>query len=159
MEYYDFVNTFSAPPYLRKLLFTSHLCNYYPSVSRKRRDFGFARAKPLASTKERRTMDKITSKTQAKRAPELYDLIEEVDEAYRTFASKSGSMNTDYAGFACIALDNFREALHAPDLSCDDLQALLRAGLHEHHRSDKDADWTKLVASHIKRTSNQDTEV
>jgi hypothetical protein len=109
-------------------------------------------------------MEKIRTK------PKLSDVIEEIDMAYRSLASQSGSMNTDYAGFACMALGDFRDALQDQNLSCEDLQAMLRAGQKEHrkvhleddikddHKEGEGSDWPHFIASHVKRTANENSD-
>ena len=107
-------------------------------------------------------MEKITSqnivRTERKTKHELSKVIEEVNVAYRSLATQSGSMNTDYAGFACMALGTFRDALQNQNLSCDDLQAMLRAGQKEHRKEGEDSDWSRFVASHVQRTANENED-
>lgn len=104
-------------------------------------------------------MEKISSQhivePERKAKRELSKVIEEMDMAYRSLASQNGSMNIDYAGFACMAIGSFRDALQDQNLSCDDLQAMLRAGQKEHREEGKDSDWSSFVASHVRRTANE----
>ncbi|MFP4098061.1 MAG: hypothetical protein ACLFP8_02250 [Alphaproteobacteria bacterium] len=91
---------------------------------------------------------------------EICRVLKEVEEAYNIYANNGGSMNADYAGFACIALDNFRIALDNPHLSCDDLQIMLRTGMKEHYkdRQSGKSDWQNFVASHIANIANENTQ-
>lgn len=89
---------------------------------------------------------------------DISEVVEDLKCAYQEMAGHSGSMNTDYAGFACMALEDFRKALNKPELTCEDLQAMIRDGMREHRIDEKaDGNWAKLVSSHIRRTANEST--
>ncbi len=100
-------------------------------------------------------MEKITTKSKQ----ELSKVIEEMDVAYHSLAAQSGSMNIDYAGFACMALGTFRDALQNQNLSCEDLQVMLRAGQKEHRKEGDDSNWSRFVASHVQRTANENEDL
>jgi len=77
-------------------------------------------------------------------------LIHETNEA---FLSCSGSMNTDYAEFAGMALPQFKRELRDPSLTRARLIAMLRRGMAKSHCDDK-ARWSALMARQLNKACN-----
>ncbi len=80
-------------------------------------------------------------------------IIEEMDAAYNTF-SEYNHLNDDYAGFAGMAIGQFRNALHNQDLTREELEYMLRDGIQKHRRESQEGDWTRFVASYVAQSSN-----
>ena len=78
------------------------------------------------------------------------ELIHETNEA---FLSCSGSMNTDYAEFAGMALPQFRRELRDPNLTRRQLVAMLRRGMAKSDTNSK-ARWSALMARQLKKACN-----
>ena len=78
-------------------------------------------------------------------------LIEDTNAA---FMSCDGSMNTDYAEFASLALSEFKTALRDPALTRNDLMKILRKGMAKHRNRDPDM-WSALMAKHIGKAANK----
>lgn len=86
-------------------------------------------------------------------------IIEEMESAYHAF-SEHNYMNGDYAAFTSMAVAEFRNALGNPALTREQLESMVREGMLRHRRRDGDAaDWSRFVASHITRTSNDSSFV
>ncbi|MGN7437708.1 MAG: hypothetical protein ACTHOO_03615 [Alcanivorax sp.] len=86
-------------------------------------------------------------------------VIEEMESAYAAF-SEHNHMNGDYAAFTSMAVAEFRNVLDNPALTREQLESMVREGMQKHRRRDgDDADWSRFVASHITRTSNEGTFV
>lgn len=81
------------------------------------------------------------------------DVIEEIDVAYHGLIAYQ-PMNTDYAGFASMAVSQFRDALRDPDLTREELGELIRKGIKKHRARGADANWTKFVASYMVKSAN-----
>lgn len=80
-------------------------------------------------------------------------IIEEMHDAY-TYSAHD-SINTDYAGFAGMALTQFRDALQRPDLKQEDLEGFLRRGMQSHSRNSRnDACWGSFMAQYVSTASN-----
>lgn len=80
-------------------------------------------------------------------------IIEEMHDAY-TYSARDS--NTDYAGFAGMALTQFRDALQRPDLTQADLEGFLRRGMQSHNRNSRqdDACWSSFMAQYVSTASN-----
>ena len=78
------------------------------------------------------------------------ELIHETNEA---FLSCSGSMNTDYAEFAGMALAQFKRELRDPNLTRRQLVAMLRRGMAKSQCNDK-ARWSALMARQLDKACN-----
>ena len=87
---------------------------------------------------------------------ELKDVIEEMSSAYKTF-SEHNSVNSDYAGFACMAIKQFRSALRNDRLTREELETMLRDGISKHRSEGREVSWSRFVASHVARSSNINT--
>ncbi len=84
---------------------------------------------------------------------EVRGVIEEMSSAYETF-SEHNSVNSDYAGFACMAIKQFRSALQNERLTREELECMLRDGISKHRNEGKEVSWSRFVASHVARSSN-----
>lgn len=82
-------------------------------------------------------------------------LIEETNDA---FSACRGSINTDYAEFATMSLCAFKNALHNPRLTRDQLMKMLRTGMNEHKSADPESCWATFMAHYIARTSNKNVQ-
>tara|TARA_R110001592_G_scaffold3525_31_gene20205 strand:+ start:19028 stop:19327 length:300 start_codon:yes stop_codon:yes gene_type:complete len=80
-------------------------------------------------------------------------VIEEMDAAYSTF-SQYNYMNSDYAGFAGMALGQFRNALRNQTLTREELERMLRDGIQKHRQEGHETDWARFVATHVAQSSN-----
>lgn len=81
-------------------------------------------------------------------------VVKEIDDAYRTF-SDHDNMNADYAEFAGMAINQFRDALSNPALSREDFKSIFRDGLKKHRAEARNSDWAKFLASHITLKANE----
>ncbi len=87
---------------------------------------------------------------------EVRGIIEEMSYAYKTF-SEHNSVNSDYAGFACMAIKQFRNALKNDKLTREELECMLRDGISKYRAEGKEVSWSRFVASHIAQSSNSNT--
>ena len=87
------------------------------------------------------------------RQEDVKHVIEELDTAYHTF-SDYNHVNTDYPGFARMAVGKFRHALHDPELTREDLEVLLRKGIKKYRAHSSEVTWTSFVASYMAQSSN-----
>lgn len=85
-------------------------------------------------------------------------VMEEINVVYST-CSDYNATNADFAGFATMALGQFRDALHQPDLTGEELERMLRDGIQKHRQEGQEVDWTRFVASHMAQTSNANSAV
>lgn len=81
----------------------------------------------------------------------IKNLIEGTHEA---FEQTQGAMNTDYAGFAAMALSEFKEVLSKPDLTAHELRAILRKGNTSHREKNPEESWPSFMARYVKRQAN-----
>ncbi|PCI98047.1 MAG: hypothetical protein COB14_08265 [Alphaproteobacteria bacterium] len=84
---------------------------------------------------------------------DVRDVLEEIDIAYHGLVAYQ-PMNTDYAGFASMAVAQFRDALRDPELTREELGKLLRKGIKKHRARDTEVSWTKFVASYMVKAAN-----
>ncbi len=90
---------------------------------------------------------------------DVKEVIEEIDTAYQEFANYH-YMNADYPDFARMAVGQFRAALRNPELTREDLEALLRRALSKYKAKCPDPDqcivgsWSNFVASYMAKTAN-----
>lgn len=84
---------------------------------------------------------------------DIRGLIEEMDVAYNDLINYQ-PMNTDYAGFASMAVGQFRDAMRDPALTREDLGKMLRQGMQKHRMRGTDINWTKFVASYMAKSAN-----
>lgn len=74
-------------------------------------------------------------------------LIEETNDA---FAACRGSLNTDYPGFASMALAQFKEVLEHPSLTRAQLMQALRQAMHSHRAvHDDQSNWSVFMAQYV----------
>lgn len=79
-------------------------------------------------------------------------LIEETNDAF----TSCGSVNTDYAEFAAMALSEFKNALSDQRLTPRQLTNMLRTGMTQHKQhSDPESCWATFMAHYIAQTANQ----
>lgn len=80
-------------------------------------------------------------------------LIQETSNAY-TLYHESGYANGDYADFAALSLNDFKELLRNPNLTRRKLSKMLRRGTNEHRDNAPKSCWANFVAGYIKDVSN-----
>ncbi|MCB1784048.1 MAG: hypothetical protein KDI13_08620 [Alphaproteobacteria bacterium] len=80
-------------------------------------------------------------------------VIEETNWAYHA-AQQHESMNADYADFAGMALLDFKNALRCPELTREELETMLRSGMHRYRSLAPEDGWTTLMAGYMERTAN-----
>ncbi|MDB2682817.1 hypothetical protein N9Z27_01025 [Alphaproteobacteria bacterium] len=80
-------------------------------------------------------------------------LIEETNDA---FLSCDGSVNTDYAEFAGMALSDFKAVLRNPSLTRAQLIYMLRRGMAK-ARYDDPVRWSALMAQQLKKAANRNS--
>jgi hypothetical protein len=85
----------------------------------------------------------------------IQDLIEGTHEAFES----CGTVNTDYAGFAAMALSEFKDALSKPDLTAHELRAILRQGNTSHRVENAEEPWPSFMARYVRsRTANSNLQ-
>lgn len=77
-------------------------------------------------------------------------LIEGTHEAFESY----GAVNTDYAGFAAMAIAEFKDALANPELTAHELRAILRKGSTLHGAENTEESWAGFMARYVARSSN-----
>lgn len=80
------------------------------------------------------------------------DIIEETNYA---FSYCRGSLNIDYAEFAAMSLIDFKNALHNPHLTRQELMSLLRDASSKHKQRDPDGCWATFLAQYVERSSRE----
>lgn len=79
-----------------------------------------------------------------------------IEGTHEAFEQTHGAMNTDYAGFAAMALSEFKEALSKPDLTAHELRAILRKGATSHREENSEESWPSFMAGYVRRQANTD---
>jgi hypothetical protein len=79
-------------------------------------------------------------------------LIEGTHEAFENY----GNMNTDFAGFASMALSEFKSALQNPELTGHELRRLIRQGQTSHRSEDPQSCWATFMAQYVSKNANSD---
>lgn len=82
-------------------------------------------------------------------------LLEETNDA---FVNCAGSLNSDYAGFASMRLDEFKSLLGKPDMTASELRKILRKGDRKHRNGQSEGCWASYVAYYVSRKANQNLE-
>lgn len=77
-------------------------------------------------------------------------LLEEMNDAF----INSGGGNTDYAGFAAMALADFKQVLDNPELTAHDLRGMLRKGVVSHRDEGTDEPWSSFMARYVAQNAN-----
>lgn len=80
----------------------------------------------------------------------IKQLIEGTHEAFETY----GTMNTDYAEFASMAIGEFKMALENPDLTAYELRQLIRKGQSQRNTEDPQGCWATFMARYVSRGAN-----
>lgn len=83
----------------------------------------------------------------------IKDLLEETNDAFESYG---GAMNSDYAGFASMRIDEFKDLLGKPDMTAKELRQILRKGDHKHRRNKSEGCWASFIAYYVERNANQD---
>lgn len=88
----------------------------------------------------------------------VYDRIKcLLEETNSAFDATRGAMNADFAEFASMALTEFKQALERNDLTPQELQLLLRAGMSRHRSASPDTPWADFMAQHMAGAVNTNT--
>ncbi len=78
----------------------------------------------------------------------IKELIEQTREAFEIFSS-SDHVNSDYAEFAAMSLEEFRTALGAPDLTDGQLVKMLRKGRNKYRKGTTKDRWPMFLAGYV----------
>jgi len=78
-------------------------------------------------------------------------LLEETNDAF----ASSGTINMDYAGFAAMALSDFKNLLGNPDLTDMELRRVIRSGEKKRRLKDPNGCWSSFIAHYVARNANQ----
>ncbi len=78
-------------------------------------------------------------------------LLEETSDAF----ASSGTINMDYAGFAAMALSDFKSLLDNPDLTDMELRRMIRKGEKKRRVKDPEGCWSSFIARYVAKNANQ----
>ena len=81
----------------------------------------------------------------------IKNLLEDTNDAF----TSCGGGNIDYAGFAAMALSEFKDLLNEPDLTGKQLRRLIRRGEHQHRTKDPEGCWASFIADYVSQNANQ----
>ena len=88
----------------------------------------------------------------------VMQILEDTGFAY-TISCETQHLNTDYADFASTqALCSFKRALKNPNLTYDDLCAMLRRASKRASARQCKTPWSMFMANHIARQSNNNSK-
>ena len=93
------------------------------------------------------------NENELKTKSELESLIEDISYAYSIFTTH-GCANSDFAEFAGLSVDQFKNALKRPELTARQLRRLVRRGHKSHLSSAPDTAWSDYLAGYISDTAN-----
>ena len=85
----------------------------------------------------------------------IKSLLEETNAAFES----AGRMNSDYAGFASMALSDFKEAMKSPSLTAQDLRRIIRKAHVNHKHMDPEGSWSAYIATYIAQTCNDPAQI
>ena len=89
----------------------------------------------------------------------VIQILEDTGFAY-TISCETQHLNTDYADFASTqALCSFKRALKNPNLTYDDLCAMLRRASKRASARQCKTPWSMFMANHIARQSNNNNKI
>jgi len=77
-------------------------------------------------------------------------LLEETNDAF----AFCGGVNTDYAEFAALSIQDFKRVLRDPMLTRTRLVSLLRQGMRENAQTYGAQSWSGLMAQYVTRSVN-----
>jgi hypothetical protein len=77
-------------------------------------------------------------------------LIEGTHEAFEAY----GTINSDYAEFASMALSEFKSALQQPDLTGQELRLMIRKGQSRRNSVDPNGCWATFMAHYVSSHTN-----
>ena len=77
-------------------------------------------------------------------------LIQQTNDVFEN----CGGVNTDYADFATIALQDFRRMLGNPDLTDRELKRLIRRASQKYCKDKTPVSWSAFTAQYINRKAN-----
>ena len=80
----------------------------------------------------------------------IRNLIQETNDAYAMYST----LNTDYAAFASLSLEDFRRYLNSPGLTGRQLRLMIRNAMIEHKDQCPASCWATYVSSYITDRSN-----
>ncbi|MCB9982613.1 MAG: hypothetical protein H6861_02925 [Rhodospirillales bacterium] len=78
-------------------------------------------------------------------------LLEETNDAF----TSSGAVNIDYAGFAAMAISDFKHLLDKPDLTDMELRRMIRKASHQHRSTQPESCWATFIAHYVTHNANQ----
>lgn len=82
-------------------------------------------------------------------------LIEETNSLFYD----SGSVNTDYADFATLALQDFRSLLGMPGLTDRELKQFIRRAALQHKVEKAQSCWASFTASYMTQKANENRQI
>jgi len=77
-----------------------------------------------------------------------------IEETNYAFSYCRGSLNVDYAEFAAMSLFDFKNALHNPNLTGEELMAMLRDASAQYKTTDPNGCWSAFLAQYMSRGIN-----
>lgn len=83
----------------------------------------------------------------------IKELIEQTREAFEIFSS-SDHVNSDYAEFAAMSLEEFRAALGMPELTDAQLIKMLRKGRNKYRKGTSRDRWPMFLAGYVTNKAN-----
>lgn len=83
----------------------------------------------------------------------IKNLIMQISDAYYIF-SETGTGNTDYADYACQALQDFQKLLGCPHMTHKELSMLLRQGSYAHKYGAPGTCWASFLADYMSEAAN-----
>ena len=86
---------------------------------------------------------------------QIMNLLEDTNDA---FTSTGGGGNIDYAGFAAMALAEFKDLLNQPNLTGKQLRRLIRKGEQKRRTKDPEGNWASFMANYVAQNANQNNE-
>ena len=87
---------------------------------------------------------------QCKTQKQIKMLIQQTNTVFEN----CGGVNTDYADFATIALQDFRNMLGNPDLTDRELKRLIRKASARYRNENPEPSWSAFTASYINKRAN-----
>ena len=82
-------------------------------------------------------------------------LISQTNDVFESY----GSVNTDFADFATMALAEFKELLGMPDLTDRELKQLIRRAAKRHRAESSDDCWKTFTAHYMSNKANTNVKV
>lgn len=82
-----------------------------------------------------------------------------IEETNYAFSFCRGSLNIDYAEFASLSLQEFKSALHNPNLTGAELMSLLRNATSSFQKTDPHGCWSSFLAQYVERKTLEQSQI